>query len=62
MLRGCPRQQNGVDCGFFVLAFARYVVALTRPLTEVRRIVKGAVDDVNYAYIAQQREWLRTLL
>lgn len=59
--RGCPRQQNGLDCGFFVLALTRYVVALTTPLSAVRRIPAGAVDKVTDAYIAQQRQWLRGL-
>ena len=61
MPRGCPRQENGLDCGFFVLALARYVVALTTPLSTVRRIQKGTVDKVTDAYMAQQREWLRGL-
>ena len=61
MLRGCPRQQNGVDCGFFVLALARYVVALVSPLSAVRRVEAGAVDKVTDAYMAQQRAWLRGL-
>ena len=59
--RGCPRQQNGVDCGFFVLALARYVVALTEPLSTVKRIEKGAVAEVDDEYMAEQREWLRGL-
>ena len=59
-LRGCPRQQNGTDCGFFVLSLARFVASLST-FSGVRRIESGAVDKVTDRYIAEQRQWLRGL-